>query len=394
MVEPAETIYRAERAFMPDGRVLERAVVVVSGDRIRAVDSGLATRGNVVDLGNDTTLLPGLIDLHVHLIWDGSADPRQKNETESVPLTMVRALNHARTTLHAGVTTARDVGGPFGIPQALSRAQRMGLAEGPRLVAAGQAIMMTGGHGWFFGREADGPDGMRRAVRQAIKEGAQVIKVMATGGVYTEGETPQQSQLGPDEMAVAVEEAHKRGLKVAAHAEGLDGIRAAALPGVDTIEHGCFMDDDTAVLLAERGTYYVPTVSTFTVMARAGMAGGLAPYVAKKSEEVAEATMQAVRRARRAGVRIATGTDAGGPLHPHSPLALEVALLTECGLSPAEALRAATRTAADALSLEGVTGTLEAGTLADFVAVKGDVLQDIRALRNMIAVVQGGVRYR
>jgi imidazolonepropionase-like amidohydrolase len=390
---PPITYYKAGRILLPDFEYLTNGYVAVEDGRIRAVESGIVPHGDVVDLGQDATILPGWMDLHVHLVWDGSLDPRAKNEKEPPALTALRAWRHAYETLRSGVTTVRDTGGPFGVPQALSRAQQMGIVAAPRIVAAGQAIMMTGGHGWYFGREADGVDGVRHAVRKAIKEGAQVIKVMATGGVYTEGERPHQSQLTLEEIRVAVEEAHKRGLRVAAHAEGLDGIRNAVLAGVDTVEHGCFLDEDTAALMAQRGTYLVPTVSTFTVMARAGYESGLAAFVVEKSREVADATRHAVAVAKRAGVRIAAGTDAGGPAHPHSPLALELELLTECGLTPAEAIRAATRTAAEALALEGVTGALEEGAFADMVAVRGDVLQDIRAVRSVVAVVQGGVRY-
>ncbi len=387
-----ERIFRAGQIWCGDDVVLANGYVVVDAHgRVKDVGTGvLLSIADGKDFGDNATLLPGLIDLHVHLVWDGSAHPRGKAETESSNLMVIRAANHARQTLMDGVTAVRDVGGPYGVPQALAQAQRLGLIQAPYIVAAGQAIMMTGGHGWSFGREADGIDGVRKAVRQAIKEGAEVIKVMATGGVYTEGEKPGQSQLGVEEMTVAVEEAHKRGLRVAAHAEGREGIRNAVLAGVDTIEHGCFLDDDTAALMAERGTYYVPTVAVFTQMARAGKDSGIPDYVLEKSRWVAEATWEAVKRAKRYGVKIAGGTDAGSPLHPHSPLPLEVAMLVECGLSPVDALSAATATSADALDVEGITGRIAPGAFADMVAVQGDPLDDVRALSHVKGVVQHG----
>lgn len=387
-----ERTFHAGKIWCGDDVILENGYVVVDANgRVKAVDTGPpGSAVDAIDFGANVTLVPGLIDLHVHLVWDGSAHPRGKAETESPNLMTIRAVNHARQTLLDGVTTVRDVGGPYGVPQDLAKAQRLGLITAPHIVSAGAAIMMTGGHGWSFGREADGADGVRQAVRQAIKEGAEVIKVMATGGVYTEGEKPGQSQLGIEEMAAAVAEAHKRGLRVAAHAEGLEGIRNAVLAGVDTIEHGSFLDDDTAALMAERGIYYVPTVSVFTTMARAGEGAGMPNYVLEKSRWVADATWESVRRAKRYGVKIAGGTDAGSPLHPHSPLHREAALLVECGLTPLEALSAVTATSADALGVDGITGRITVGSYADMVAVQGDPISDIRALANVQGVVQHG----
>ncbi len=387
-----ERIFRAGQIWCGDDVIIKNAYVVVDGEgRVKAVDAGTPrSAADPINFGDDATLLPGLIDLHVHLVWDGSAHPRGKAETESSNLMTMRAVNHARQTLLDGVTTVRDVGGPYGVPQDLAQAQRLRLITAPYIVAAGPAIMMTGGHGWSFGREADGVDGVRKAVRQAIKEGAEVIKVMATGGVYTEGEKPGQSQLNVDEMAAAVVEAHKRGLRVAAHAEGREGIKNAVLAGVDTIEHGCFLDDDTAALMAERGTYYVPTVSVFTQMARSGERSGIPDYVLEKSRWVADATWESVRRAKRYGVKIAGGTDAGSPLHPHSPLPQEVAMLVDCGLTPLEALSAATAMSAEALGIDGINGKITVGSYADMVAVQGNPLVDIQALFHVKRVVQHG----
>lgn len=386
-----DRIFRAGQIWCGDDIVLKNGYVVVDEEgRIKDLGTNGRHSGDDINFGDHVTLMPGLIDLHVHLVWDGSAHPRGKAETESPPLMAMRAVNHARQTLLDGVTSVRDVGGPYGVPQALSKAQRLGIIQAPYIVSAGPAIMMTGGHGWSFGREADGIDEMRKTVRQTIKDGAEVIKVMATGGVYTEGEKPSQSQLGVEEMATAVDEAHKRGLRVAAHAEGLDGIRNAVLAGVDTIEHGCFLDDETAALMAERGTYYVPTVSVFTQMARQGEGSGIPPYVLEKSRWVADATWQSVRRAKRHGVKIAGGTDAGSPLHPHSPLVLEIAMLVDCGLSVLEALTAATATSAEALGVEGITGQVTPGSYADLLAVEGNPLADIQALSHLKAVIQHG----
>ncbi len=256
------TAYGAARVF--DGnseRAIEDGAVVVDGDRITFV--GPATEApsgtEVVDLG-DVTLLPGLIDTHVHLVWSASAEPHELVARESRALTALRCAQDAALHLRAGVTTVRDVGATDGLSVDVARAVELGVLSGPRVVAAGRVIAMTGGHAWFLGREADGVDEVRRAVREEMKAGATCIKFMASGGVYGHAEEPGSPQLAVEEMRAGVEEAYKANRKVAAHAYSVAAIRDALDAGVDSIEHGSFLDRETAERMREEGRYLVPTM--------------------------------------------------------------------------------------------------------------------------------------
>jgi imidazolonepropionase-like amidohydrolase len=237
--------YRAARVFdgTSEGVIEDGAVVVVDG-RIASVGPARGLPPNTVDLG-DATLMPGLVDAHVHLVWDASAEPHEVVERESRALTVLRCARNAALHLRAGVTTVRDVGSADGLAVEIGRAVELGILSGPRVVAAGRAIAMTGGHGWFLGREADGPDAVRRAAREEIKAGASCIKLMASGGVYGHAEEPGSPQLTVEEMRPAVEEAHKAGRKAAAHAYSVEAINNALEAGVDSVEHGSFLDRET-----------------------------------------------------------------------------------------------------------------------------------------------------
>jgi imidazolonepropionase-like amidohydrolase len=240
--------YRAARVV--DGvseRTIENGAVLVDGDKISSVGpaADLPPGTEIVDLG-DATLLPGLVDAHVHLVWSASAEPHELVARESRALTVLRCARNAALHLAAGVTTVRDVGATGGLSVDVARAVELDVLPGPRVVAAGRAITMTGGHGWFLGREADGPDAVRHAVRDELKNGATCIKLMASGGVYGHAEEPGSPQLTVEEMRAGVEEARKAGRKVAAHAYSVEAIRNALEAGVDSIEHGSFLDEETA----------------------------------------------------------------------------------------------------------------------------------------------------
>ena len=384
--------YRAERVI--DGvseEMLEDFAVVVEDGRIISVVSGdgLPRDTEVHDLG-DATLLPGLIDAHVHLVWNASAEPHVLVEQESEALTALRCAENARRQLRAGVTTVRDVGSSGGLAIDISRAVELGLLPGPRVVASGRAIAMTGGHGWFIGREADGADAVRHAVREEIKSGAACIKLMASGGVYGSAEEPGSSQLSVDEMRAGVEEAHKAGKKVAAHAYSVAAINNALDAGVNSIEHGSFVDRKTAEKLQERDVYLVPTMSVYASMDEKGPELGAPDYIQRKTKDVLSATRQALRTALEAGVKIAAGTDCGAPGHPHGTLPMELELMVEAGATPAQAIRFGTSAAADLLGLGEEVGTLEPGKRADLLAVAGDPLQDVRSLQDILLVVTAG----
>jgi imidazolonepropionase-like amidohydrolase len=384
--------YRVARVF--DGvseQVIEDGVVVVEEGRIASVGPtrDLPSNVEVVDLG-DATLLPGLIDAHVHLVWSASAEPHEVVERESRALTTLRCAANAALHLRAGVTTVRDVGATDGLSIDIARAVELGVLPGPRVVAAGRAIAMTGGHGWFIGREADGAEAVRHAVRSELKAGATCIKLMASGGVYGHAEEPGSPQLTVEEMRAAVEEAHKAGRKVAAHAYSAEAINNALDARVDSIEHGSFIDRATAERMREQGTYLVPTMSVYEAMNDKGPELGAPDYIQRKTAEVLEASREAFRLALEAGVPVAAGTDCGAPGHPHGTLPEELRLMVEAGATPLEALRYGTSAAADLLGLGEEVGTLEPGTKADLLAVGGDSLHDIRALRDVRLVLRDG----
>jgi imidazolonepropionase-like amidohydrolase len=382
--------YRAARVF--DGvseQVIEDGAVVVEEGRIASVGRELPSGGEVVDLG-DATLLPGLIDAHVHLVWSASAEPHEVVERESRALTVLRCAANIGLHLRAGVTTVRDVGATDGLSIDIARAVELGVISGPRVVAAGRAIAMTGGHGWFIGREADGAEAVRRAAREEMKAGATCIKLMASGGVYGHAEEPGSPQLTVEEMKAGVEEAHKATRRVAAHAYSAEAINNALDAGVDSIEHGSFIDRTTAERMREQGTYLVPTLSVYQAMSEKGPELGAPDYIQRKSAEVLEASREAFRLAREVGVPIAAGTDCGAPGHPHGTLPEELRLMVEADAVPSEALRYGTSAAADLLGLFEEVGTLEPGRKADLLAVGGDPLRDIGALRDVRLVLRDG----
>ena len=386
--------YRAARIF--DGvseRVIEDGAVLVEDGRIVSVGAaqGPSTGTGVVDLG-DATLLPGLIDAHVHLVWSASAEPHEVVARESRALTALRCANNATLHLRAGVTTVRDVGATDGLSIDVARAVELGVLPGPRVVAAGRAIAMTGGHGWFLGREADGAEAVRHAVRSELKAGATCIKLMASGGVYGHAEEPGSPQLTVEEMRAGVEEAHKAGRKVAAHAYSVEAINNALEARVDSIEHGSFIDRDTAGRMRESGTYLVPTMSVYHAMSEKGPQLDAPEYITRKTAEVLDRSREAFRLALEVGVPVAAGTDCGAPGHPHGTLPEELRLMVESGASPVQALRFGTSAAADLLGLGGEVGSLEPGKRADLLAVDGDPTTDILALRKVRMVLRDGSR--
>jgi imidazolonepropionase-like amidohydrolase len=386
--------YRAARVF--DGfseQIIEDGAVLVEDGHIVSVGPAgtLPSEGEVVDLG-DATLLPGLIDAHVHLVWSASAEPHEVVRRESRALTVLRCANNAALHLRAGVTTVRDVGATDGLSIDVALAVELGVLPGPRVIAAGRALAMTGGHGWFLGREADGADAVRRAVREEMKAGATCIKLMASGGVYGHAEEPGSPQLTIEEMRAGVEEAHKAGRRVAAHAYSVAAIENALSAGVDSIEHGSFIDRDTAARMRESGAYLVPTMSVYQAMSEKGPELGAPEYITRKTAEVLDLSREAFRLALEVGVPVAAGTDCGAPGHPHGTLPEELMLMVESGASPVQALRFGTSAAADLLGLGGEVGSLEVGKRADLLAVDGDPTTDILALRKVRMVLRDGSR--
>ncbi|TQN42056.1 imidazolonepropionase-like amidohydrolase [Blastococcus colisei] len=371
--------------------------VVVEGRRIAWIgpegSAPSTAPENVLD-GGGRTVLPGLINCHVHLTADGAPDLFAQVAGDTVSMATLRAAQSALATLQSGVTTVRDCGAADDIVVELAKAIDRGMVPGPRVQAAGRVITMTGGHGHFIGREADGPDEVRKATRAEIKAGAAVIKVMATGGVLTPGVSPTQTALLPEELAVVAQEAHNSGRRVTTHAIGRAGIHNALLAGIDSIEHGFYLDDELLELAVDQGTFLVPTMLAVDGIILNGRAAGIPSWVVDKAEAEAAQQRRSFAAAVSSGMRIAAGTDAGTPFNPHDDIAAELGLMVQHGLTPMQAIVAATGSAAENLGLAHEIGTLEVGKLADLVLVDGDPVEDITATGRVLLVVKDGVVHR
>ena len=366
-----------------------RSVVVEKGVITAVVEDARAPRGNGLDLAGHT-LLPGLINSHVHLCLGAEADPARAMREEPLALTAIKALLRARETARAGVTTVRDLGGREYAELAARRAIQEGLIDGPRIVAAGRPVCMTGGHGHWLGREADGPDDARKAVREQLKAGADVIKIIATGGVLTPGVEPGSPQMTFEEMRAAIEEARKAGRRTAAHAMAATGISEAIDAGITSIEHGVYLTEEIVAHMRRDGTFLVPTLNAPAAIATGGLAAGIPEYMVRKSEQVVPPHVASFQLAHRAGVRIAAGADSGTPLNFHGSLLPELTLMVKYGMTPLEAIRSATVTAADCLGLGEVTGRVAPGYAADLIAVAGDPAERIETLADLKLVLVNG----
>ena len=296
-------------------------------------------------------------------------------------------------TLRAGVTSVRDMGGKDGIDLGIRDAIRSGLIPGPRMLASGRPICITGGQSWRFGREADGPDEVLKASREQIKAGADWVKFMATGGVLTPGVEPGSAQFNEDELRAGIHEAHKAGRRAATHAQGTQGILNALRAGIDSIEHGIFLDEETVSLMVKAEVPLVATLSAPHHILSKGIDAGIPAFAVDKTRRVKPFHIESVRMAREAGVRIAMGTDAGTPFNGHGQNLGELKHLVEVGFSPLEALESGTRIAAKVLGLEKELGTIEEGKLADLIVVGGNPLEEIEILCKAVAIrfiMQGG----
>lgn len=389
------TAFAKGTVFVGNGQILEGGTVLVEGDRIIKVSKGKAAipkGARKIDLAGQF-LLPGFIDCHVHLCLDGSPDPLATLGGESIPMTTLKAARFARRTLMAGVTSIRDMGGRGEVDLVLRDAIRSGLISGPRMLVSRQLVCMTGGHGWPMGREADGPDDVRKAVREQIKRGADLIKLMATGGVMTPGVEPGAEQLTEEELRAGIEEAHKAGRKTATHAMGTQGILNALLAGIDSIEHGVYLNEEIVSLMVKRGVPLIPTISAMYHIETRGLEAGIPAFAVEKTQRVKPHHLSSIRLAREAGVKIAMGTDAGTPFNMHGENTMELKLFVDQGFSPGEAIQAGTRIAAEVLGVEGDLGTIEEGKQADLIVVDGNPLEDITLLlkaERISLIMQGG----
>lgn len=382
--------------FDDASRTFRRADVVCRAGRIESLGSAGAT-GRQLDC-TGKFIVPGLIDCHVHITASGIPTELNAAAGESLPLRAWKAAGYARQTLMAGVTTVRDLGAADQLNIHLAGAVATGLLPGPRILPAGMGVTMTGGHGHgFIAVEADGPDAIRRAVREQLRAGAGAIKLFASGGVMTPGVDPRSPSLTEDELRAGVEEAHKAFRVVGAHAQATDAIKNAIRAGVDSVEHGVWLDDEAIALMKERGTYLVATYTAPWQIAHRGVEAGIPPYMVEKAWQVLESHECSIRAAIAAGVRIAMGTDQGTPMNHPGENAQETIRLASLGLSPAAALLASTAWAADLLRLDAETGRIRAGLAADLLVLDADPLVDIGILANQSAiraVVQAGLPVR
>ena len=339
--------------------------------------------------GTGRTLTPGLIDCHVHLSFDGGSDFAEEAVGLTPERAAIKAVRNAALHLAHGVTTVRDLGGVGSSMCEIGRAIDEGIVPGPRVLAAGRALTITGGHGHniALAREVDGPDEVRKAVREEIKGGARVIKVIATGGVLTPGIGATFTAFSEEELAAAVDEAHKWGRGVAAHAIGAEGSRMAVLAGVDSVEHSSQVDAALAREMKARGTFRSPTLCA--VRGILDHADEVPEYAVTKAASIEAEAKDSFRRAVSAGVRHVCGTDAGTPFNPHGNAPHELIYMVQWGMTPLKAMRAATGNGAELLGLP-LIGTIEQGKEADLVLYDGNPLDDMAALLAPKLVLKAG----
>lgn len=400
---PKRTLVRAGHLLdVKTGKLIDSQTIVVVGDSIQSIapSSSVASspEDTVVDL-TALTILPGLIDVHTHLTGDPDFDPYRELISTDAKEAITGVVN-ARTTLLAGFTSVRNVGAGGYTDVDLRDAINSGQIPGPHLQVSGPALGITGGHcdenllpiryHVVADGVADGIAGVQHQVRQNIKYGADVIKICATGGVLSKGDSPQASQYTVEEMQAIVADAHRLGRKVAAHAHGAQGILWASEAGVDSIEHGSYIDDAGIAAMKKHGTYLVPTLYLEDWMLEKG---SLPEIYHQKMVEVSGVAKINIKRAMQAGVKIALGTDAA--VYPHGLNAHELDVyVNQLGLAPLAALQAATVNAADLMNWTAKTGSLEAGKWADIIAVERNPLEDVRVLQNVKFVMKAGVVYK
>lgn len=382
------------------GTAAANQAIVISGDRIVSVgpDQPAQAGDREIDL-RAMTVMPGLIDVHTHLTMDTNFDPYHELSMTPIKEALIGVVN-AKTTLLAGFTSIRNVGASGYADVALRDDVDAGMFPGPHMQVSGPALGITGGHcdenllpfEYHVTSDgvADGIAAVQQKVRQNIKYGADVIKICATGGVLSKGDDPQASQYTIEEMRAIVADAHRLGRKVAAHAHGTQGAMWASEAGVDSIEHGSYIDAATIEVLKKNGTYLVPTAFLETWLP---IHGNLPPFYQKKAEAVSKIAFQNYRNAIKAGVKIALGTDAA--VYPHGMNAHELDVyVNDLGMKPLAAIQSATLNAADLMGWSDRTGSIEAGKWADIIAVPGDPLADVKILQNVPFVMKAGVVYK
>lgn len=407
---PAATLIHAGSVITAEGsQVLKNHTLVVEADKISAIEAGFRSPANgdvVVDLKNHT-VMPGLMDMHTHFSYQSSPTAYSEGFTMNEADVALRGATYAEKTLLSGFTTVRELGDSHHVSTALRKAIDAGYTNGPRIFTAGKSIATTGGHadptnGVAYQRMGDptpadgvinGVDDARKAVRQRYKEGADLIKITATGGVLSVAKSGMNAQFKDDELKAIVDTAKDYGFTVAVHAHGKEGMERAIKAGVSSIEHGTFMDDNTMKLMKQHGTYFVPTISAGKYVAEKAKVPGFFPEMVRlKAAAIGPLIQQTFARAYKAGVKIAFGTDAGVGMHGDNWQ--EFVFMTEAGMPALAAIQSATIEGARLLGVEQTLGSLKTGKIADIIAVPGDPLADIQLMGKVNFVMKAGVVYK
>jgi imidazolonepropionase-like amidohydrolase len=377
------TIYSGENLE----RKPDHAVWIKDGKLYRILKSSEVPTGIDVINKSGLYLFPGLIDLHVHIMWDGSRDPVETHEKEGYEQMLIRAVANCQEYVRSGVTTIRDLGSIKDIALHVAESIDKGILKGPRVIACGQTLTMTGGHDPFWGNFCDGPYEVLKAVREQIYKNAQVIKVSATGGVYgrTQGEKVDNSELTYEELKVICDEAHRFGLKVASHAIGRDGIINSVKAGVNTIEHGHFIDEEIVEMMLERNTAWIPTLYIYQQIANLEE---VPKYSREKARQIVKRHEEAFSTYFNSGVLIGSGSDAGSVLTPHPSVIEELLTMKKHTSDVTKILKTATSNAGKILGLN--VGEITEGYEADFILLENDPLSDITALKNIQEVYING----
>lgn len=359
-------------------------LITIEDDKITSIEDYHKTEDEVIEVN---TITPGFFNCHVHILYPVGFGA---NKEFTLMEKAFYAQKHCKEYLESGVTFIRVVGTEENYDLQIKEAIENHVIEGPHMYCAGKMICMTDGHGWQEGIEADGKDACLKVVRTQLKAGADLIKMMATGGVMTKGVEPGNAQFNIDEMKIMVEEAHKAGRKTATHAQGLQGIKNALYAGVDSIEHGCFLDDECLELMKQQNTFLVPTLCAPQCIIDKGVENGVAKYAVDKTLKVKDAHVESVKKAYDKGIQIALGTDAGTPFNYHSNTAYEMELLSKLNIPNTDILKIATINSAKCVGVEKDYGSIEVGKQADLVCLNENPLENISNVRKINRVIQSG----